>query len=103
MMNSWLDRQEVGNLVNSVNCRCNQNTNPRILVSQYSHITMEELLSRVSSGDKIWGLSSQDVIKIDENLVVKCGLLTLEALEEAANIQMIRELTSVPVLEIIEK
>src|SRR5436190_13236878 len=101
MMNSGPDRQEVGNVVNLINRRCNQNTDPRSLVSQYSHISTEELLSRVSSGDKIWSLSSQDVIKIDENLVIKRGLLTVEALEEAANIQMIRELTSIPVPEIV--
>ena len=95
------DRLKVYNLINSINGRCSQNMDPSSLARQYLHVATEDLVSRVSSDDKIWSLSAQDVVKIDENLVVKCGPLTLQNLEEAANMQIIRQLTSIPVPEIV--
>ena len=93
-------RVKVNNLVNLINGRCSQNTDPSSLMSQYLHVTTEDLVSRVSSSENIWNLSGRDVVKIDENLVAKCGP-TLENLEEAASMQFIRQLTSIPVPEIV--
>jgi aminoglycoside phosphotransferase len=101
MVNWEPDRVKVNNLINLINDRCSQNMDPRSLTSKYLHVTTEDLVSRVSSGDNIWSLSVLDIIKIDENLVVKRGRLTLQSLEEAANMQIIRQLTSIPVPEIV--
>lgn len=101
LINSGPDPFKVHNLINVINGRCSQNMGPQSLTSQYLHMATEDLVSCVSSGDKIWSLSTQDVFKVDENLVVKCGPLTLQNLEEAANIQIIRQLTSIPVPEIV--
>jgi aminoglycoside phosphotransferase len=103
MVKSGSGRVKVNNLVNLVkliNDRCSQNMDPQSLTSKYLHVTTKDLVSRVSSGDNIWSLSGRDVVKIDENLVAKCGP-TLETLEEAANMQFIRQLTSIPVPEIV--
>ena len=101
MVNSGPDPVKVNNLINLINDRCSRNTDARSLTYQYLHVTTEDLVSLVSSGDNIWSLCGLDIIKIDENLVVKRGRLTLRTLEEAANMQIIRQLTSIPVPEIV--
>ena len=50
-------------------------------------------MSLIPGGETIWSLFGQSVIKVDDNLVVKCAKDGSSIkLEEAANIQQIRQL-----------
>ena len=97
-----LPRSDVSGLIDKINIRCIRDVggkNP--LCRQYQYVTTEHLMSLIPDGETIWSLFGQSVIKVDENLVVKCSRLELIKLEEAANIQQIRQFTSIPVPEIV--
>lgn len=53
LVNSGSDRFKVEKLINLINNRCSQNMDSQSLTSQYLHMTTEDLVSRISSGDKI--------------------------------------------------
>jgi aminoglycoside phosphotransferase len=97
-----LVRPEVIALVEKINHRCvNDLEEKNVLCRQYQHVTTQHLMSLIPGGEVIWRLFSQSVTKVDDNLVVKCGRADVVKLEEAANIQQIRQLTSIPVPEVV--
>ena len=91
----------VNSLITKINHQCQAEQGNGTLCFQYRHVDTESLVSLVPGGETIWNLFGQAIIKINPDLVVKRGRLELRKLEEAANIQMVRHLTSVPVPEIV--
>src|SRR5947207_8285070 len=97
-----LARPDVSALVDKINHRCiNDIEEKNVLCRQYRDVTTQHLMSLIPGGETIWSLFGQSVIKVDDNLVVKCTRLESIKLEEAANIQQIRHLTSIPVPEVV--
>jgi aminoglycoside phosphotransferase len=83
-------------LIDKINKRCLA-ADDASLAYQFRQVTTDDLMSRVPSGDAI----ASNVIKLGEFLVVKRIAPELWMLEEAANIQKIAKMTSIPVPEII--
>ena len=102
---SLLDRgrrlADVNSLITKINHQCQAEQGNGSLAFQYRHVDTESLVSLVPTGETIWSVFGQAIIKINRDLVVKRGRLELQKLEEAANIQLVRHLTSVPVPEIV--
>ena len=95
-------RPDVTTLVDKINHRCIHEIGEKdILCRQYRDVTTEHLVSLIPGGETIWSLFSQSVVKVDDNLIVKSARLDSIKLEEAANIQQIRQLTMIPIPEVV--
>ena len=95
-------RPDVTTQVDKINRRCVHDIGERdVFCRQYRDVTTQHLMSLIPGGETIWSLFGQSVIKVDDNLVVKCAKLESIKLEEAANIQQVRHLTSIPIPEVV--
>jgi len=95
------DHAKVNALMEKINYRCSVDSEGT-LAYEYQEVTSEKLMSWMRSGEIIWSLAGREVIKVDDNLVVKCVEFGLRPLEEASNIQAIQRLCkSMPVPEIV--
>ena len=99
VLNPPLDRVELDRIITKINKRCYEETDNRKLAYKYRQVTTDYLMSRASVGESI--SDCDNVFKVDENVVAKQVPLNIWMLEEAANIQKIAKMTSIPVPEII--
>jgi aminoglycoside phosphotransferase len=99
VLNPPLDRVELDRIITKINKRCYEETDNRKLAYKYRQVTTDYLMSRASVGESI--SDCNNVFKVDENVVAKRVPLNIWMLEEAANVQLITKMTSIPVPEII--